>query len=169
MAVITSWHAIGRPTARLSSRHPWTRPSRSGTRHRARARRRWKATGTSFGLRHGVGKNVKLTVFPMPQPRSGGERRRRPLHMCSLTFKNKWQWSALCVRVCTCVNSCLGGVEKLPVKLTLEKMAAVRSVASSSAPRMRSCLSVGRMTRRSACGMLAVASSSSNSVGSGHR
>jgi hypothetical protein len=131
MAVMLSRRASLHRTGRLSSRHPGTRPSRSGTCHRARARRRWKATGTSFGLRHCVGKPVKLTVLPSLNP---GQRGR--------------------------------GVEQLPVKLTFGKMAAITSVASSSA-RMRSSSSVRRMTRRSAYGMLAVASSSSNSLGTG--
>ena len=46
-------------------------------------------------------------------------------------------------------------------------MAAIGSVASSSAPRMQSSSSVRRLTRRSACGMSAVGRSSSNSLGTG--
>ncbi len=34
-----------------------------------------------------VGKTVKVTVLPTPTPRSAGERRRRPVYMCSLTFQ----------------------------------------------------------------------------------
>ena len=63
MAVIGSRRVFFRPTARPSCRHPGTRPSRSGTWNWARARRRWKATGTFVSF-----------------PRSGGERRRRPVH-----------------------------------------------------------------------------------------
>ena len=37
--------------------------------------------------RQNVGKTVIVTVLPTPTPRSAGERRRRPLHMCSLTFQ----------------------------------------------------------------------------------
>ena len=63
MAVIGSRRVFFRPTARPSCRHPGTRPSRSGTWNWARARRRWKATGTFVSF-----------------PRSGGERRRRSVH-----------------------------------------------------------------------------------------
>ena len=59
MAVIGSRRVFFRPTARPSCRHPGTRPSRSGTWNWARARRRWKATGTFVSF-----------------PRSPGERRR---------------------------------------------------------------------------------------------
>jgi WD40 repeat protein len=44
-----------------------------------------------------VGKTVNVTVLPTPTPRSAGERRRRPLHMCSLTFqKNGSDWVLAC-------------------------------------------------------------------------
>ena len=50
--------------------------------------------------RQNVGKTVKVTILPTPTPRSAGERRRRPLQMCSLTFQKKWQWCGLCMRFC---------------------------------------------------------------------
>ena len=44
-----------------------------------------------------VGKTVQVTVLPTPTPRSAGERRRRPLQMCSLTFqKNGSGWVFAC-------------------------------------------------------------------------
>ncbi len=61
------------------------------------------------------------------------------------------------------------GVEKLPVKLTFETMAAVGSFPSISTRRIHHSLSVGRVTRRSGCGMLTVARSSRSSRATGNR
>ena len=53
------------------------------------------------------------------------------------------------------------------VKLTFEKMAAVRYGASVSIPQIPPCLSVGRATRRSGCGMWERARSSRSSRATG--
>ena len=64
-----------------------TTRSSCGRRRPENASTPWKATGTFVGLCYCVGKTVKVTVLPTPTPRSAGERRRRPLYMCSLTFQ----------------------------------------------------------------------------------
>jgi hypothetical protein len=61
------------------------------------------------------------------------------------------------------------GVEQLPVKLTFETMAAVRSTASISTRQIHRSSSVGRMTRRSAYGMLTVARRSRSLRATGNR
>ncbi len=57
----------------------------------------------------------------------------------------------------------------VPVKLTFEKMAAIASIASSSTRRIHRSSSVGRVTRRSGCGMLTVARCSRSSRATGNR
>jgi len=61
------------------------------------------------------------------------------------------------------------GVEKLPVKLTFETMAVIGSLPSGSTRRIHRISSVGRVTRRSGCGMLTVARSSRSSRATGNR
>ena len=64
MAVVLYGRASLRPKAISSCQDPLTRPLKYGTWHRARARRRWKATGTFFDVCHRVG---------VLSPLSGGE------------------------------------------------------------------------------------------------
>jgi hypothetical protein len=64
-----------------------TTRSSCGRRRPENASTPWKATGTFVGLCYCVGKTVKVTVLPTALPRSAGERRSRPLHMCYLTFE----------------------------------------------------------------------------------
>jgi WD40 repeat protein len=70
------------------------------------------------------------------------------------------------------LRSCLAchrgrGVEKLNKNLTFEKMAAVMYIASVSILRIPPCLSVGRSTGRSGCGMWERARSSRSSRATG--
>ena len=77
---------------------------------------------------------------------SGGERRRRPQHMCSLTIQKIHRGR---------------GVEQLTKNLTFEKMAALGlSPASSSTQRTHRRSSVGRTTVQSRCGTCQTANAS---------
>ena len=88
MAVILSRRAGLRPMVRRSCQHPMTRQSSCGASLTA------SASGLSPDIGEpanpcssSVGKTVEVTVLPTSSPRSAGERRRRPLYMCSLTFQ----------------------------------------------------------------------------------
>ena len=91
MAVNRSRRAGLRPMARRSCQHPGTRQSSCGASLTASASGLSPDIGEPANLcSSSVGKTVKVTVLPTPTPRSPGERRRRPLQMCSLTLQ-KWQ------------------------------------------------------------------------------
>ena len=79
MAAIGSVASSFHPKATPSCQDPKTGPSRYGTWHWARARRRWKATGTFVSFPRIL--VLYASLLPStPSARSGRERRRRPVH-----------------------------------------------------------------------------------------